>query len=460
VVRSMLAGRVSHVETVTMDWWVLAFNAALAAATGVLSGMASLVAVTSRGFDGSAVGASRSVTSRTWLRHGVLAAEIAVVFILVSTAALLSQTLWNLHRVKRGFDADRLLTAGVMPGMSGTIPELQSLTSHFFNGVIEQVGRVPGVESVAAASTVPFSGPTMGMSGVSIIGGPQVGEMGGSVSVGAVTPEYFSTMGVRLVAGRDFTRLDLPDRDRVAVVNEAFVRSSRLAKVLPGTQIQFGRSRLTVIGIAEDTPDTSLRQPARPFVYVPMAQMVGTEFVFGRLTILVRARGGDPAALIPTLRDVVWGLGHTIVIDEVTTMHERVAAAVRTERDSALLFGLLAAIAVLVAIAGVYGVVAYSVSRRTREMGIRIALGARHGQVIGEIVRESAWPVMAGIAIGLAGAAVAARAVASVLFGVEPTDPLTYVATALALSLTALTAAWIAARRAGHVDPVAALRAE
>jgi putative ABC transport system permease protein len=378
----------------------------------------------------------------------------------VLMAALLSQTLWTLHHSRRGFDGRRLLTAGVMPGMSGTIPELQNLTSTFFDRVIEQIGRVPGVESAAAASTVPFSGPTMGMSGVSVIGGPQAGDRGTSVNVAAITPGYFPSMRIRFIDGRDFNRLDLPDRERVTMVNQAFVRAFALELPLLGRQIQFGRSRLTVIGIVEDTPDSSLRQPARAFVYLPLAQIVGAEFVFGRLTILARARGGDPAALIPAVREAVWALGPDIVIDEVNTMDERLAAAVRTERESALLFGLLAAIALLVAIAGVYGVVAYSVSQRTREMGIRIALGARHRQVVGHIVRESAWPVAIGIAIGVAGAAVAARATASILFQIQPTDPPTYVATALALGLTALTAAWIPAQRAARVDPVRALRAE
>ena len=264
----------------------------------------------------------------------------------------------------------------------------------------------------------------------------------------------------RLTAGRDFSRLDLPARDRVAIVNEAFVRALASAQPLVGARIQFGRLPLTVVGIVEDTPDTSLRQPASAFVYIPLAQSVGREFVFGHLTILARARGGDPAALITGVREAVWGLGHDIVIDEVHTMDERLAAAVRTERDSAVLFGLLAAIALLVAVAGVYGVVAYSVSQRTREMGIRIALGASHRQVVGEIVRESVWPLAIGIAMGLAGAVAAGHAIASLLFDIRPTDPPTYMATALALSLTALTAAYIPARRAARVDPIVALRAE
>jgi ABC-type antimicrobial peptide transport system permease subunit len=212
-----------------------------------------------------------------------------------------------------------------------------------------------------------------------------------------------------------------PDRDRVAIVNGAFVRA--LASTLPlvGSQIRFGRSALTVIGIAEDTPDTSLRKPATPFVYIPLTQTFGSEFAFGRLTILARPRSGDATALLPIVREAVWALGHDIVIDEVTTMDERLAAAVRTERDSAMLSGLLASIALLTALAGVYGVVTYSASQRTRELGIRIALGATHRRIVHEVVRESAWPVASGIAVGLAGGVVAAHAVASVLLR-NPTD--------------------------------------
>jgi predicted permease len=456
VLRSLLAARVSFVETVPIDWRVLAFTIVVAATTGVFSGLASLMAVGSSGYAGGIAAARRSVTGRTHLRLGLLTAEVAVVFVLVLTTALLSQTLWNLHHAKRGFDGARLLTAGVMPGASGTIPELQILTSTFFERVIEQIGRLPDVESVAAASTVPFSGPAMGMSGVSVVGRP---PFNGTVSVAAITPGYFATMRSGLLAGRDFSRDDVPARDRVAIVNEAFVRAFGGA-LTPGTQIQFGGSPLTVIGIVGDTPDTSLRRPTRPFVYVPMAQTVGSHFVFGRLTILVRARDANQAALIPAIRDAVWALGHDIVIDEVSTMDERVAAVVRTERDSALLFGLLAAIALVVAMAGVYGVVAYSVSQRTREIGIRTALGASHRQVVTGIVRDSAWPVVFGIGIGAATAVAATRAVASVLFEIRRTDPPTYVATAVALILTALMAAWIPARRAAGVDPVAALRAE
>jgi putative ABC transport system permease protein len=460
VLGSILAARVSYVEHPPLDWSVLAFTAVLATATGIAGGLASLVAIRFHGFAAPNFGAGRTTTGGARLGRALLAAEVALALVLVLTAALLSQTLWNLSHSRSGFVSDRLVTAGVMPGMSGTIPDLQNLSTAFFDRVTEQIGRVPGVESVAAASTVPFSGPTISMSGVSIIGRPLVAGSGSSVAVAAVTPDYFDTMRIRIIAGRDFSRQDVADRERVAIVNEACVRALGSDMPLIGAQIQFDRARLTVTGIVADTPDTSLRRPARAFVYVPLAQTVGSHFVFGRLTIVTRVRSGDPAAFLPAMREAVWSLGHDIVIDEANTMDERLAAAVRAERDSAWLFGMLASIALLVAVTGVYGVVACSVSQRTFEIGVRIALGATHGQVVREVVRESAWPVAIGITIGVAGAVVAARALASILFEIEPSDPTTYVATAVAVSVTALIAAWIPARRAALVDPAAALRAE
>ena len=194
----------------------------------------------------------------------------------------------------------------------------------------------------------------------------------------------------------------IPDRDRVAVVNEALARTLATGQPFLREQIQFGRSELTVIGIVEDTPDTSLRQPAHAFVYVPLAQTIGTQFVFGRLTILARARSTDPAPLIPAVREAVWAFDRNIVIDEVATMHERLAAAVRTERDSATLFGMLAVIALLVAVAGVY----FAWWRIRSRSGLArwafgLPFGATNRQVIGEIVvRESAWPIALGILIG------------------------------------------------------------
>jgi predicted permease len=462
--RSMLAHRVSHVETVPIGGLVLAFNILLAATVGVISSLASMTGARSARLVAAFTqgGGGRSVTSRSGLRHALLAAEIACAFVLVVSAALLCRTLWNLYHSDRGYDGDRVVTAAVMPNMRGTIPELQGLTSTFFDDLTQRIRALPGLETASAATNVPFSGGGMGMSGVSLVGTTpgEAANGGESVSITAVTPGYFATIGARLTAGRDFGGADAAGRERVAIVNETLRSRIAAGQPLVGARIQFGRHQLTVVGVADDLPDTSLRQPARAFVYVPLSQVLGTNFAFARLTILARARGTDPVSLLPTLRQAIWAHGHDIVIDEVATMDERLAASVRKERDSALLFGALAAIALIVAVAGVYGVVAYSVARRTREIGIRIALGANRHRVVGDIVRESARPVVAGIAIGLAGALVTTRALQSLLFETEPHDPATLTLTAVVLAGTAFAAAWLPARRATRVDPVTALRAE
>jgi len=394
------------------------------------------------------------------LRRSLLITEVAATFVLVVTAALLVQTLWNLYHAKRGFEGDRILTAAVMPNMSGTIPEIQHLTSTFFSDLTQRIAGLPSVDSAAAASTVPLDHPPMSMSGVSVVGQPTTSSSGASVSVAAVTPGYFATIGTRLLIGRDFGRGDSYGAERVAIVNDALRRQIAQGHTLVGAQIKFGRYPLTVIGIAEDTPDTSPRQPAHPLVYIPLDQSIGSSFAFGRLTILARTARANPATLLPAVRQAVWALGDDIVIDEMATMNERVAASIQTERSSALLFGLLAGIALLVAVTGVYGVVAYSVVQQTREIGLRIALGARHWQVVGDVIRASAWPVAVGIVIGLCTAGIATRAVASVLFRTPPVNPTIFAGTALALAVTALAAAWIPARRAARIDPVTALRAE
>ena len=357
----------------------------LAAAVGVLSGLASILALRSVGVaDIVNAGGGRSITSRSGLRRSLLIAEVAVTFVLVVTAALLAQTLWNLHHSRRGFEGDRILTAAVMPNLSGTIAEIQHLSTTFFSDLTRQIASLPGVDSAAAASTVPLGEPSMGLSGVTLVGQAASSSGGESVGVATVTPGYFATMGTRLLAGRDFGRADSTGAERVAIVNEALRRRLAPDQPLVGARITFDRYPLTVIGIAEDTPDASPREPARPFVYIPLDQSIGSSFGFGRLTILARTRGANPATLLPAVRQTVWALGNDIVIDEMATMNERVAASVRTERNSALLFGLLAGIAVLVAVTGVYGVVAYSVVQRTREIGLHIALGATHRQVVGE----------------------------------------------------------------------------
>jgi predicted permease len=459
LIGSLLARRVAHVDTIPINGRVLGFTVATALATALLSSIASIA--TARSSD-LVTAVKRNGTSfaggRTGIGRSLLVAETAGTFILVVAAVLLVQTLWNLHRARYGFDATGVVTASITPSMQGTTGERQQFIASFFRDLMERASALPGVESAGVASIVPLSGLSIGMSGVTVVGQPSAGE-GTSVSVAFVTPGYFHTLRTRLTGGRDFTGSDQTGAERVAIVNEV-LRGALDADPAIGKQIQFGRDIVTVVGVVEDVPNTSLREAARPVVYLPVAQMPGTNFVIGRLKLVARTGGFDPAGLVPAMREAVWGLRHDVVVDEVTTMDELMAAAVRNERDGMLLFGVLALVTLAVAAAGVYGAVAYAVSRRTREIGIRIALGASPRAVVARIIGDGLWPVCVGVVIGVFGGVAATRSIGSLLYGTEPTDARAFAATAVILITAALLAAGLPARRAARVDPAAALRSE
>jgi predicted permease len=465
VALSLVAERVPYVGAIPIDRWVLLFDAGVAVLVGVLSGLASAVTIRSGRFASiSSVGAARTVTSRMHLRRGILVVEVALTFVLVVTSALLLRTLWNLYHENRGFDGARVITVAVMPNTSRTIPlrrdtfpAAQHESSAFFALATARLMHLPGVTSAAAASQVPLGGASMTMA-VSLASHPISDAL--DASVATVTPRYFATIGTRVIAGRDFLATDVDGADRVAIVNDTLRRALAPERALTGDRLTFGKLRLTIVGIVEDTPTASLREPAKPFVFIPLSQMAGTPFRWDRLVLLARTQDIDPASLTPAIRQAVWALGSDIIIDREATMGDRLDASIHTERTTTLLLGCLGGIALVLAIAGVYGVVAYSVVQRTREIGVRIALGAGRGHVIGSIVQTSMRPVALGIAIGVALAIFATRAVASLLFHVTPTDVRTFALTAAVVAATGLAAAWIPARRAARIDPVSTLRAE
>lgn len=459
LVQSVLVSRVSYIETIRVDWAVLTFGVIVATATGIVSGLASVPAVRAKRLGNAMAGArARQATARTGLGRTLLTVEVAATFVLVVAAALLAQTLWNLHHTDAGFDADGLATAAIMPAASGTIPELQRFTSGFFGDLTRRVQALPAVESAAAASIVPLGPRSVGMAGVSLVG--REGGPAASVSVAAVTPGYFETVGTRLLAGREFSDRDGEGAELVAIVNNALWLTLANEPPRVGDRVQFGKRQLLIVGVARDFPSSSLRESPTPFVYMPLAQSVGGNIAWGRLTVLARVRAGDPAALLPALREVVWTLGHDIVVDEVTTMDERVQATLRSEHDAAWLYGLLAVVALAVAAAGAFGVVGYAVARRTREIGIRMALGATTRDAQRLVLRQVLAPTLIGTGIGVVVAAGVTDLLESMVFGVTPLDPMAFLMAGVVLVGSVLFAAYLPSRRAARIDPIVALRAE
>jgi putative ABC transport system permease protein len=470
VARTLLADRIPHIASVSIDWTVMAFNIALATATGVLCGCASLpgsgrvnfAAI----FSGAATG---SVTGRSLMRRALLSTEAGVTFVLVVGAALFAQTLWNLSVQDNGFDANRTLTLRVAPGLP---PEVDTRTDRkagskyfaaFFADLRTRLEGIPGVASAGAINLAPLAGTSAGLVNVSVEG-RQAPAADTFTPVAFVTPGYFGTMRIPVIAGRDFNESDRLGAERVAIVNEAFQRRYAPDGPILGLRIGDldgkGGEVLTVVGVTRDVPDRSLRQAPEPLIVEPLAQMPASMIGWGSLTFVLRTDGGDPRRLAPAVRREIWAINPNIVIDEVATMDERVAAGMRTERDSALLFGLFALAALVMAAIGIYGVAAYALAQRTKEIGIRVALGAAKQDVSRLVVSQTLWPTLVGVAIGLGTAVLLSRLVASMVYGVMPLDPATFAVAVLVLVSVALAATWAPARRATQIDPLVALRYE
>ena len=329
--------------------------------------------------------------------------------------------------------------------------------------------RIPSVTSAAAVSLGPLEGIGASLQSVAVNGRIVSTE---SVPVAFVTPGYFQTMRIPIVSGRDFNqgdRLPLLTAPRevlganlVAIVNEAFQRRFMPTGSMLGARVtsESGPEVFTVVGVTKDVPDRSLRETPRPLLMAPLAQMPGVHISWGSLTFVLRTAEGDPLRVAPDVRRTIWAVNPNIVIAEMTTMRARLAGGMRGERDSALLFGLFALAALLMAAIGVYGIAAYTIAQRTREIGIRVALGADAADVRRLVVTQTLWPTLLGISVGALAAAVLTRFVAAMLYGVAPLDPATFAIGAVLLVSVALAATWIPTRRAIRIDPLVALRYE
>jgi putative ABC transport system permease protein len=464
--RVLLANRIPHVEAIAIDAAVLGFNIAVAIVTGIVCGVVSLPAINRAGRFAMFDSGAPSVSGRSGIRRLLLSAETAITFVLVVGAALFARTLWNLQTHDRGFDADRLLTVRVSPGMPANINprdrEARSLFfSQFFIDLRGRLEQIPGVESVGAVSLGPLDGISAGFGSVAL-DGRIASAPDAFIPVAFVTPRYLQTMRIPLIAGRDFNDGDRHGADLVAIVNETFRRRFAPDRDILGARVTTGSGPegFTIVGIAQDVPDRSLRQAPEPLLIAPIAQMPGIHISWSALTFVLRSADRDPLRLAPDVRRTIWAINPNIVINEMVTMEARVAGAMRAERDSALLFALFACAALAMAAIGVYGIAAYTIAQRTKEIGIRVALGAARHDVRRLVISQTLWPTLAGIGVGVAGAALLTRLVTSMVYGVTPLDPATFAVGVVVLVSVALAATWMPARRASRIDPLVALRHE
>ena len=453
-----------RLSEIAVNRWALIFTFVVSAVTGIVFGLAPALQAAridlSEAMKDGARGAS-SGYGKARVRGALVVAEVALAMVLLICASLLLQTFRQLQRVNLGFDARNVLTAQL--AFSETEYATPERKIAFTERAVERIRALPGVVSASSILPLPLSGDST--QGSFQFEGRRA-ERGNepTMQIRWIGPDYYATMKIAFVAGRDFTPHDNLNAPPVAIVNQTFVKKYLSDEDPLGKRLElpFGvrgdETTVNIIGVARDvTHCTELRQAAEPELYLPYAQLP-----FINLTNLV-IRAGDgvaAASLAGDVRRAVAALDRETALSNVKTLEQHLGAAVAQPRFSALLFGLFALLALALGAVGLYGVMAYSVNERTREIGIRLALGARASDALRLILAEGLKLALIGVAIGLLAAFALTRWMETMLFGVRPADPLTFAVIAMVLLLTALVACWIPARRATKVDPMIALRCQ
>ncbi len=444
----------------SIDWRVLAFTAAIAMATAVLFGTAPAIRAT-RVEPNEALkekGRGQAGDGRGALGSTLVVMQVALSLMLLVGAGLFVRTFSSLAHLNLGFDRDQVLVANVNARSLQLEP---AALPAFFERLREAAAAVPGVATVSVSAVTPVSGSTWQFGVDEMDGVPRPeGGPARSVFVNIVSPEWFATYGTRLLAGRDFTAADTATSPRVLIVNEAFARKFTSGGNPIGHRVTQNGSAVEprtvseIVGYVQDAVYRSLRDDVPPTMYVPIPQQARLP---SSLAVSVRAAGGSPALLTRAVADALTRVNGQVAIT-FRPLAEQVDNALVQERILAMLSGFFGALALLLAALGLYGVTSYAVSRRRTEIGIRMALGAEPRGVIGLVLRRVALLVAAGVVVGSAATLATARFVSSLLYGLQPRDPLTLVAAALALATIGALAGWLPAWRASRIDPARVLR--
>jgi len=450
----------TQVSQAPLDWRVLVFASVVALATGIVFGMAPALRVTSTSAGEALKDTSRSVIgSRTLLSKSLLVVQVAISLVLLIGAGLFLRTVDNLRQVDVGFNPNNLVIFRVNPQLNGyEPPRVESL----YQQATERLAAVPGVRAVTLTNPPMLSGSvnstTMVVQGRTY--GPEYRDdprLRSTVSVNRVrvAPTFFATMEIALTRGRTFSARDDARAPKVAIINEAAVR-----KFFPGEDPlgkRFGNSPETsgdieIVGVVEDIMYSALREPPPATLYVPYVQSP-----VGPMAFVVRT-AGDPAASMASIREAVRQVDDAVPLMDMSTQSDQIERRFTQERVFATAYALFGGLALLVASIGLFGLMSYNVTRRTTEIGIRMALGAQRAGVLRMVMRESLILVVIGVAIGIAAALGSGRFIESLLFGLTPTDAVTnVVAIVLMVGVSAL-AGYLPARRAARLDPMAALR--
>ncbi|MGB6598606.1 MAG: ABC transporter permease [Candidatus Acidiferrum sp.] len=461
---------IPRVDTVTIDTRVVLFLLGVTIVTGVVFGLAPAMHSSAGNLTGTLKdggrGGSESVR-RNRLRSFLVASEFALALMLLVGAGLMVRSFFALQSINPGFDPNHVLSMAV--SVAGTQESEPHRRAIFYKQMIERVRALPGVEAAGGINHLPLAGDMWGWP-FTIEGRPKQlpGESPTAV-YRIVMPGYFETMRLPVLLGREIAATDDAGAPGVVLINEEAARTYWPGKSPLGEHIAFhdrtgpSPTWLTVIGIVRNAKQEDWAAAPYPEVYLAALQngdfLGEVESHASYITLVVRT-SGNPAALSGTVKSTVWSFDRNLAISQVLMMNDVVSEANARPRFEAALLGLFAVVALVLAAVGIYGVMSYSVARRTQEIGIRIALGASRTNVLRLVVRQGMLLALAGSAAGIAGALLLSRLMTNLLYGVLPTDPATFASVALLLTVIALAANYIPARRAMQVDPIVALRYE
>jgi putative ABC transport system permease protein len=444
-------------QDVTVDLRTLSFALGVSLFTGILFGLAPALQLwTERNSETSA---SR-VTTRSALRRALVVLQLATALVLLVGAGLLLRSFWQLRDVDPGLRPERVAT------MKLTLPAKRYFTipaqTSFLKQLDTSLHDIPGVESAGLVTELPLTGMHMEHN---MAFADRNFEAGKEPEIGSheVDPTYFDTVGIPLLTGRGFTNDDREDKQLVGVINESMARQYWPGKSPIGERVRWARMSgpplwITIVGVVGNVRFDGLDQQEIPTMYTPLLQKLQPWKRW--VSIVIRTRSDDPLTVAPEVRKRVWQLDQLLPITDVAPLTVVVSESVADRRFSMTLLLLFAGLALVLAVIGIYGVISYLVTQRTREIGVRMAVGAQRGDVVLMIVRQGLTLTLVGVALGVVASLAAVRTLNRLLFGVSPTDPLTFVAVVAILSTVAVAASYVPALRASRIDPVVALRYE
>ncbi|HEY6186740.1 MAG TPA: ABC transporter permease [Pyrinomonadaceae bacterium] len=462
LLQTLKPANLPRLSTISIDAYVLFFTLALSLLTGLVFGLVPALNASRLNVNEALKEGGRSATAgiaRHRLSNLLVVSELAIALVLLVGAGLLIKGFWRLRAVEPGFATENLLTMRIeLP--AERYKEIPRQTQ-FRERTLEAINTLPGVEA-AMVSEIPLGGDALFHNFV-IEGRPPLspGEEP-ELHSRSVSGDYFRTMRIPLIKGRGLTLQDREGAPLVGVINEAMAREYFSGQDPIGARVRWAREEgeprwITIVGVVGDVKHFGLEQPEQSALYTPYAQ---SSQPWKRWMSVVVRSSGDPATIASMVKARIWTVDSQLPVTKVRTMTDVMAASVAAQRFMMILLGLFAAIALILAVVGIYGLMSYSITERTHEIGIRMALGAQGRDVLKMVVGQGLKLITAGIALGLVGAFALTRIMTSLLFGVSTVDPLTFAAVSALLALVALAACYIPARRATKVDPMIALRYE